>query len=173
MGVPLRLRLLTQEHFVAIEVFEKHARAPRARFRLAMKCDPSGLQGLVVTDTIGSVERNKWEAARLLAHHRQVLRTFRQLEPQQSSVAGKREGDPASVAKCRVFYAFEAELLRVELNDCIVVPHQQAHNLDLSHDASLLFWLLRTGSPSRIGSSGYRSQTCRSSLRIGIRRCQV
>src|SRR5262245_35590713 len=64
--------LLTQEQLVAVQVLEKNARTPRARLRLAVESDPASLQDLVITNTIGGVQRQKRKAACLLAHDREV-----------------------------------------------------------------------------------------------------
>src|SRR5215467_15366823 len=77
---------LTQEHLVAVKVLEKNARTPWARLRLPVKNDPASLQGLVITDAIGSIHRQKWEAASLLAHNREVVGILRQLEREHTFV---------------------------------------------------------------------------------------
>src|SRR4030095_8466121 len=73
-------RLLTQEYFVAIQVCEEHARTPRTRRWLTMERHPSSPQRLVITDAIGSVQRQEREAARLLAYQRQIIGALRPFE---------------------------------------------------------------------------------------------
>jgi len=115
--------LPAQKQLIAVEVLEKHARTPWACFRLAVKNDSASLQALVITNTIGSVNRQKREAASLLAHDRDVVGVLRQFERERTLVARQGKRDPTSVAERRIFDNLEAELLRVELNGGVVLFH--------------------------------------------------